>query len=175
MAESRRQLKERLTAAGKWAEYIALRNQLEREGAPKPYAKIEALRRIGAAPAPDQGAADPTPATVQAADDDEGDNLPPAVPIAWDAGVPDQLVLMRHVAQHPRGNGEDNRLFHYRRWINADVSSFFGWMSKLETEQLEFEQTEFAARESEKAQQEGGDQDWRVIAEQLLAAADGRG
>ena len=73
MRETRKQLKERLQAAGLWEEYVALRVQLAADGLTPAQAREEALRRIEArASEPPSGDAPINPAPG------ETPNTPPA-------------------------------------------------------------------------------------------------
>lgn len=57
MAETRKQLKDRLQAAGLWQEYVDLRVQLAADGMTAAQARVEALRRVEAMIAPESQAA----------------------------------------------------------------------------------------------------------------------
>jgi len=61
MEETRRQIKERLQAAGRWGDYLALREQLAQGGLTPAQARAEALRQIESRPPHQSGQPAPDP------------------------------------------------------------------------------------------------------------------
>jgi len=126
MAETRKQLKERLQAAGDWDEYVKMRTQLASEGMSAPQAREEALRRIESRPAAHAERSAPRDGTsptqqreyVASPDDD----------------APRQLMDLRHVYLNPKKYDRTEAHDNARRFKDRDPKGFSAQLAALEKE-----------------------------------------
>ncbi|OAI45069.1 hypothetical protein AYO44_13175 [Planctomycetaceae bacterium SCGC AG-212-F19] len=120
MRETKRQIKERLQAAGIWEDYTALRDQLVKDGQTPGEARQEALRRIDSRPRRPNPQASPAKSKEESAE-----------PVLVEQAE-DELAVMQHVLTKPATKDRTYQQKNYRQWMAGDRRGFMARKTELE-------------------------------------------